>query len=96
MNNTTLFAAAPETVSATVFAATQNHAGKVAFINSFNNAVFVRREGNWPSTETETSGAWFFRATEFAAQGIARGGFNVYHVYGNLYAARRSTVTRFV
>ncbi len=31
-----------------------------------------------------------------AARGIAQAGFNVYHVKGDLFAARRSKVTRFV
>ena len=95
MNGTTLFAAAPATATAAVFAQTSTYVARVAFINSFNNAVFVRREPQWPATETESAGAHFFRATAFAARGIAAGGFNVYHVFGDLDAARRSLITLF-
>jgi hypothetical protein len=89
MNNTTLLAASPAVLSAETFEKTMSRVGKVDFINSFNNARFVRREAV-PATETETGEAYIFRATRFAAEGVAKGGFNVYAAGGDFYIARRA------
>ncbi len=87
--NTRPFAASPAVLDNATFQATMSRVSKVAFINSFNNARFVRREAV-PSTETETGEAYYFEATIACAKGVATGGFNVYHVKGDLYVARRS------
>lgn len=89
-----LFAAAPAVSTRAMLDKTMSRVSKVAFINSFNNAVFVRREAV-AATETETGEAYFFRATDFAAEGVATGGFNVYHIHANLFVARRSKTTQF-
>lgn len=89
MNTSTLLAASPETISSEMFNWTMSRAGKASFISSFNNVIFLRRE-TAPATEVETSEVYFFRGTVFAAKGIAKGGFNVYHVEGDLFTARRA------
>jgi len=64
--------ASPTTISAETFETTRTLQGKIAFFNSFNNACYVGRQG----------GTYLVRATNFAAKGISKGGFNVTLVEG--------------
>lgn len=68
-------------VTAAAFEATNTLEKKIAFIRSFNNALYLGRGGDRASLR--------IRATEFAAKGIARGGFNVTRLHGDVFIIER-------
>lgn len=67
-----MYFASPTEIAPETYEATRTLQGKIAFFNSFNNAIYVGRQG----------GTYTVRATKFAALGIAKGGFNVTSVEG--------------
>ncbi len=89
MSNAPLFRG-PETILATVHAATASYAAQRARFSLFNNVTIVGRGAH----------GWTIRATKAAAEGIARLGFDVYagdvDCAGASYVVRRPAAYRIV
>lgn len=89
MSNAPLFRG-PETILATVHAATVSYAAQRARFSLFNNITIVGRGAQ----------GWTIRATKAVAEGISRLGFDVYagdiDCAGTSYVVRRPAAYRIV